>query len=272
MVSMKTLHRILLLVLFFGVILTQAQELPPKPAAWCNDYAGVLTPSQKDTLNAILGDFERRTSNQIFIAIFRRLPENTYLEDFAVRLFEQWRPGLPDKNNGILIVIFTEDRKARIEVGYGLEDVITDLQARQVLYNEMIPYFKRGDYYRGLLAGLRVLMPAAEGKYKIPIAGKSVKKKRFKSDNPIVGIMTIAFIFLMLYALSRRGRYQSMTFGGGPPVIWYGGHPHHRRRRRYDDKEDDDDFFGGSSGGGFGGGFSGGFGGLSGGGGASGSW
>ncbi len=235
------------------------QALPEKPAAWCNDYAGVLTPQQRDSLNAILGAFEQRTSNQIFIAIFRRLPEGTYLEDFAVRLFEKWRPGLPDKNNGILILIFTEDRKARIEVGYGLEDVITDAQARRVLYDEMIPYFKKGNYYHGLLAGLKVLMPAAEGKYQIPLKRRS--RSRSKSSDPLVAIFTVLMIFLFLYGVSRRGRHAGMTLGPGPVIVWHGGHSRRRRRR-----DDDDDFWRG------GGGFSGGFGGLSGGGGASGSW
>ncbi len=264
----KQIFLLPILYLLIGTAWIWSQGIPEKPYAWCNDYADVLTPAQEDSLNALLGNFERRTSNQIFIAIFRRLPENTYLEDFTVRLFEKWRPGLKDQNNGILIVVFTEDRKARIEVGYGLEDVITDVQARHVLYNNMIPYFKKGDYYRGLLAGVQVLMPAAEGKYTIPLKNDRSRRRGTKGGDPIVGVLTILFIFIVLYVFSRRGKYNSMTFGPGQTILWYGG-PGYRRRRRH---EDEDDFWGGGSGGDFGGGFGGGFGGLSGGGGASGSW
>ncbi len=255
--------RNVLIILGVLWVVVGAQSLPEKPTAWCNDYAGVLTPAQRDTLNAILGDFERRTSNQIFIAIFRRLPENTYLEDFAVRLFEKWRPGLPDKNNGILIVIFTEDRKARIEVGYGLEDVITDAQARRVLYDQMIPFFKQGDYYRGLMAGLQVLMPAAEGKYQIPLK----RKRGGGKQSQVIGALTFFLIFFVIFLLSRK-QHVSMTLGPGQTIVWHAGGGYGRRRRRRED-EDDDFWSGGSFGGG---GFSGGFGGLSGGGGASGSW
>ncbi len=255
--KMKKLHIVLFLslLLFWGL---WAQDLPERPSSWVNDYADVLDESQEAQLNELLNGLEKRSSNQIFVAIFEKIPEGYYLEDFTVKLFEKWRPGLPDKNNGLLITIFTEDRKARIEVGYGLEDVITDAQARQVLYNNMIPYFRKGDYYGGLLAGLQILIPAAEGKYQIPV--KTTKKKKSKDglSNLIIAFIIFAFISRMLFR--RRGvtigsRRSGSWFG---PFFWGG-------------------FGGGSSGGGFGGfsgggSFGGGFGGLSGGGGASGSW
>ncbi len=253
---MKLFAKLILFVLLIQLAIG-AQELPEKPTTWVNDYAGVLTAQQKAELNALLSDLERRTSNQIFIAIFKRLPENSYLEDFTVRLFEKWRPGLPDQNNGLLITIFTEDRKARIEVGYGLEDVVTDAQARQVLYNNMIPYFKKGDYYGGLLAGLKILIPAVEGKYKIPLQKNTAKKKKDGVSNLIIAFIIFAFISRMLFR--RRG----VTIGSRRSTGWFGPF-----------------FWGGFGGGGgsfggggfSGGGFGGGFGGLSGGGGASGSW
>ncbi len=238
------------------VVQARAVELPEKPTAWVNDYAGVLNDQQEQSLNRLLGDLEKRSSNQIFIAIFSNLPEDTYLEDFTVRLFEKWKPGLADRDNGILITIFVNDRKARIEVGYGLEDVVTDAQARQVLYQYMIPEFKKGDYYSGLLAGLQVLIPAVEGKIKIPIKRES-KKKNSNSTSWIA--VLIAFVIISRLLRGPRGvhigsrRRSAMWMG---PFFWggFGGG-------------------GGSSGGGFsGGGFGGGFGGMSGGGGASGSW
>ena len=255
--TMKKIQQILIvsLLLLFSL---QAQELPERPAAWINDYAGVLNETQEAQLNDMLNGLEKRSSNQIFVAIFKKIPEGYYLEDFTVKLFEKWRPGLPDKNNGLLITIFTEDRKARIEVGYGLEDVITDAQARQVLYNNMIPYFRKGDYYGGLMAGLKILIPAAEGKYKIPVKSTAKTKKKDGLSNLIIALIIFTFISRMLFR--RRGvtigsRHSGSWFG---PFFWGG--------------------FGGGSGGGFGGfsgggsGFGGGFGGLSGGGGASGSW
>jgi uncharacterized protein len=255
---MKRLPHILLLIAFILAALGAAQQLPEKPEAWVSDYAGVLSTEQKAQLNAALDDLEKRTSNQIFIAIFKRLPENSYLEDFTNRLFEKWRPGLPDKDNGILITIFTEDHKARIEVGYGLEDVITDVQARHVLYQYMIPYFKKGDYFSGLVQGLKVLIPAVEGKYKIPVKTNKTRKKKDDAS----GWLAVIIAFIIISGIFRRRKYAGI--GTRRRSTWMGPF-----------------FFGGfggggSSGGGFGGfgggGFGGGFGGLSGGGGASGSW
>ncbi len=229
------------------------ETIPEKPASWVNDYANVLSSSQNQTLEKQLSDLEKRSSNQIFIAIFNRLPENTYLEGFTVDLYEKWRPGLADQDNGILIVVFIEDRKMRIEVGYGLEDVVTDAQSGMLIRDVIGPEFKKGNYFAGLNNALKMLIPAVEGKYKLPVAGKKQKKDGL----PLGFFITGFFILIVLSRIFRgpRSRGYGTTRRGtgfGGPVIWGG--------------------FGGGSSGGGGGGFSGGFGGMSGGGGASGSW
>ena len=249
--------RILLSLLLISSILSVAcwaqEDLPEKPDSWVNDYANVLSAAEKQSLDNMLSGLERRSSNQIFIAIFESMPENYYLDDFAVKLYDKWKPGLAEQDNGLIMVIFIADRKIRIEVGYGLEDVITDAQAGAVIRDQIGPHFRSGDYFVGLKAALDVLIPAAEGKYQIPIE----QKRKKDNDSPIGSILTLFFIFIVLSRIFRRrssgfgsrGRYTG--FGG--PFIFGGG--------------------GGRSGGGFsGGGFSGGFGGMSGGGGASGSW
>lgn len=256
---MKKFSIILITLLLITSALWAALQLPEKPKAWVSDYAGVLTSQQQEQLNRLLNDLEKRTSNQIFIAIFRKIPENTYLEDFTNRLFEKWRPGLKNKDNGILITIFTDDHKARIEVGYGLEDVVTDAQAWQVLHKYMIPFFKNGDYFSGLVQGLKILIPAVEGKYKIPIK----TKKKAKNSTDSSGWLAVIIALIILSGLFRRRKYSGIGTRRRGSFLWpifFGG-------------------FGGGgsdSGGGFGGfgggGFSGGFGGMSGGGGASGSW
>jgi uncharacterized protein len=245
---------IIILIISTSYLFAISQDdLPERPESWVNDYANVLSNSEKQNLDAMLSGLETRSSNQIFIALFKTMPENYYLEDFAVKLYEKWKPGLADQDNGILMVIFIDDRKIRIEVGYGLEDVVTDAQSGAVIRDFIAPHFQTGDYYGGIKAALDVLIPAAEGKYQIPIEQKRTKSK----DSPISTILTVFFIFIVLSRIfgrrstgfGSRGRHTG--FGG--PFIFGGGR--------------------GGSGGGFsGGGFSGGFGGMSGGGGASGSW
>jgi uncharacterized protein len=227
--------------------------LPEKPESWVNDYANVLSNSEKQNLEVMLSDLEKRSSNQIFIALFRTMPENYYIEDFAVKLYDKWKPGLAEQDNGILMVIFIDDRKIRIEVGYGLEDVVTDAQSGAIIRDIIAPRFQNGDYYGGIKAALDVLIPAVEGKYQIPVEQQRTRSK----ESPIAGVLIVFFIFIVLSRLfSRRStgygsRGRHTGFGG--PFIFGGGR-------------------GGFGGGISSGGFSGGFGGMSGGGGASGSW
>jgi uncharacterized protein len=246
---------IFLIIIFMTLPLWSQEALPEKPKSWVNDYAQVLTTGEQKTLNDMLSGLEQRSSNQIFIAIFNQMPENTYIEDFAVKLYEKWRPGLPDQDNGILMVIFVKDRQIRIEVGYGLEDVITDAQSGMLIRNYIAPEFKKGNYYQGLIAVLQIMIPAVEGKYKLPRNGDEDKSgKGISLSTLIIGF----FIFIMIMRMFRGPNstgYGSRGRGNLAGPFMFGG------------------FGGGRSGGGFsGGGFSGGFGGMSGGGGASGSW
>ncbi len=225
-----------------------------KPQGWVNDYANILSGSQKNQLTSQLNGLEQRSSNQVFIAIFQEIPDGEYLEDFTTKIFELWRPGLADKNNGILLAIYIKDRKIRIEVGYGLEDVLTDAQSSTLISEILQPHFRKGEYYQGIAATLDVLIPALEGKYQIPVKKKSKSKK-----SPISTLITIIIIFAVLSRFRGGGSsgFGTRRRGGmlGPFILG--------------------SFLGGSSGGGFGGGgggFSGGFGGMSGGGGASGGW
>ncbi len=249
------IYKTFFLVLLCTLFVFAKKDLPEKPDSWVNDYAGVLTTRQVNELNSMLSGLQARSSNQIFVAVFSKLPEDYYLEDFAVDLFEKWRPGLPDKDNGLLLLVFIEDRKIRIEVGYGLEDVITDAQSGTVIREYMAPYFRKGDYYGGIKAALNVLIPAAEGKFKIPVKSK----KKNKDSGSIIPLLIFLFIFFSLFFRGRRSTGIGTRRRGGlaGPII-FGSF-----------------LGGGSSGGGSsfgGGGFGGGFGGMSGGGGASGGW
>jgi uncharacterized protein len=240
------------------IICVQAQpaDLPEKPDSWVSDYAGILSAAEKATLNSMLAGLEKRSSNQVFIAIFANLPENYYPEDFAVKLYEKWKPGLAAQDNGILMVLFINDRKIRLEIGYGLEDVVTDAQSGVLIRDYLAPEFRMGNYYGGIKAALDVLIPAVEGKYKIPVQGETDYEFSFGPGTII--ILFILFVFLSKILSARRStgfgsRKRGSSFDG---PFWWGGFGG-----------------GGGSGGGFsGGGFSGGFGGSSGGGGASGSW
>jgi uncharacterized protein len=233
------------------------EQLPPKPERYVTDRAGILPSDRADALNRKLEQFERDTSNQILVWIDRRLPENFVLEDFTVRAFQKWKVGQEKQDNGAVLFVFVDDRKLRIEVGYGLEGVLPDIIAKRIIEDEIVPRFRANDYPGGIEAGADAMIAATKGEYRG--TGTTVdERSRRRTGLPLQGCAVpffLLFIFVILPMLARRNRRRWRTFGGSG--WWTGG----------------GGFGGGgwSGGGGGGGGFSGG-GGSSGGGGASGSW
>ena len=109
-----------------------AVAIPPAPERYVTDNAGVLPADRAEAVNARLERYEKETSNKILVWIERRIPENTTLEEFTVAASRRWAAGQKGKNNGAVFFVFTEDRKMRIEVGYGLEGALPDAIAHRI--------------------------------------------------------------------------------------------------------------------------------------------
>ena len=142
-----------------------ALEVPPPPKTRVTDKTGTLTAEQLSNLERGLAEFERKTSNQIVVLIIPTLEEGS-LEDFSVRLAEKWKAGQKGKDNGVILLIVKNDRKLRIEVGYGLEGALPDVLAGTIIRNDIAPRFRKGDFYGGILSGLRGIAAATRGEYK----------------------------------------------------------------------------------------------------------
>jgi uncharacterized protein len=234
--------------------------LPPKPTRYVTDGAGVLG-GRAETLNARLEDLEKESSNQILVWTDRRVPENYTLEEFTVAAARKWEPGQKGKNNGAVLFVFVDERKMRIEVGYGLEGALPDATAHQIQEEEILPRFRAGDYPGGIEAGVNAMIAATKGEYKGTGATVASRVRR-RVGKTIPGCVSpifflLFFIFIPLLRLSRWRTYgRRGWWSGGGGFGGFGG-------------------FGGGGGGfgggGGGGGFSGG-GGSFGGGGSSGSW
>lgn len=137
----------------------------PEPTSWVNDYAGVLSSDQQQELDGILKDFETTTTNQIFVCVMESLPADTSLGEYVNELFERWQPGQKDKDNGVLLAIFIDDRVLRIEVGYGLEETLTDAVSALIITDEITPAFKQGNYYQGIKNGINSMILATKNAY-----------------------------------------------------------------------------------------------------------
>src|SRR3989338_6827643 len=162
---MRFLYSTLLISLLIPAIQADALDIPQRPQGYVSHYARVLSPRAKAVLEDTLSRFESDTTNQIVVATFESL-EGEDLEGFSIRLAERWKLGQTGKDNGVIVLVFKNDRRVRIEVGYGLEGVLTDALCVIIIRNEIVPHFKKGDYDSGILSGIGAVIKAVSGEYK----------------------------------------------------------------------------------------------------------
>lgn len=246
------------LVAFAGANLRAAETIPPKPAGYFNDYAGVVSQDQALRLNEKLAQFERETSNQVLVAVFRKMETNSSIEDFTQRIAQAWGVGKKDRKNGTVLFVFIEDRKMYIQVGYGLEGVLPDATAFDITERHIKPFFKNNDYPGGLATGIELICQAIRGEYTGDGKTTAERSSRKSGGSNIFFLVFLVIIILIAMRSSRRGRGYGYSSLGGPFIGGWGGGSGGGWSS------------GGSSGGGFSG-FSGG-GGSFGGGGAGSSW
>jgi uncharacterized protein len=276
--DMKELKNIRLvftvLVLLTGAIKISSQEIPekPSPPRLVNDFVGLLNNREIGELESKLVNFSDSTSNQIAIVIVNDLAGYDR-EEYAQRLGEKWGVGQKGFDNGLVVLVRTSSGSSGGEVfikpGYGLEGAIPDIICQQIVDDEIIPAFKRGDYFAGLDKATSTLMSLARGEF---TAGQYGKKagKQVKKAAP-VGIFVIILIIFIILVKSGNSNHKNIgRKGGGNLPLWLllammnSGHGSH--------KGSWGGFSGGGGFGGGGGGFGGFGGGSFGGGGAGGSW
>jgi uncharacterized protein len=198
---MKITSRFFLLpvLLLTGAILS-GEDIPYLTGR-VTDNAQILSPETSRLLTESLKEHESRTGNQIAVLTVPTLNGES-IEDYAVKVFEEWKLGQKDKDNGILIVVVPNDRSMRIEVGYGLEGSLTDLTAGRIIRNIMTPRFKNGDYNGGITDGARAVIAVLEGgelSDTVSDAGAAEKSDTFLFEGPDMPIreriLIGAFIF-----------------------------------------------------------------------------
>jgi uncharacterized protein len=252
-----------IILCFVGTAAHAQVEIPAQPLNHVVDLAGIIEPNTEASLVRYLLELEQKTTAQMIILTINSL-EGEPIEDFAISVaHDKWKLGQQNKDNGLLLLVSLEDRKYRIEVGYGLEGILPDAFVSRVERQQMLPYFRQGDYSNGIAAAALVLINEIASEAGVEISGMPAMRSSRGSgerDEPgILGkIFGVIFFLVMLYLFIRNPRlFMLLLFanmmGGGRRGGWSGG--------------------GGFGGGGFGGGsFGGGGGGGFGGGGASGGW
>lgn len=213
---------------------------PPSPTGYVNDFAGVLDASTTSQLTNILTAFNEQTQNEIAVATVPSLGGEP-IENYAVKLYQEWGLGKKGKDNGALILMALNERAVRIEVGYGLEGIINDAMAGRIIRETMIPWFKKGDFSNGLLNGAVEIVTIIAKKENIkfdPTAALGGQKLHsLKSSGPphlsrLLNLIVIVFLillfiknpwaFLLIMSLPR-GRFGGGFGGGGLGRGGFGG-------------------------------------------------
>lgn len=269
--AINALRLLLVALLLVAALPAQAQDLPALTGRVVDD-AGLIDGATEQALVRKLEAFEQKSSDQIVVATIRSLGGEA-IEPYANRLYRHWQLGKAGENNGILLLVAADDRKMRIEVGYGLEGTLTDLHAKLIIENTMVPAFRAGDFSGGISKAVDDIILVLEGN------GAELEARAQRNQPQDSGIPWFALLFIGVWCALFFG---SIGFALFAPVFgrkigpnryeWLGvevgydksggGRGSSRRSSGWSSR----------SGGSFGrGGFSGG-GGSSGGGGASGSW
>jgi len=282
------------LILATGV--RSEETLPPAPQRHFNDYAEVVNATDAQQLDQRLAGYERETTNQFVVAIFKKLETQASLEDYALRVANAWKVGQAGKNNGVVLFVFIQDRKMRIQVGPGLTNKLPDAFCKRVLDEKLTPAFRRGEYAQGVRAAVDAVIHATEPKAADPPPTKTqapppkvenavpqpdpapFSESRSVSSSSLIGSLTgglfcfVPFVFLavlIVFIVNIAGK-----FGPGPsssqyPSRYDSNGPFHSGGFHGGSSSSDSGFSGGGS---SDSGFSGGGGSSDGGGGASGSW
>jgi uncharacterized protein len=249
-------------ILFYGILILGLSSVfsvwakdslwYPSATSYLNDSAGVINAQDQRVIENLARELDSKTTSQLAVVTVNSTQPET-IEQYAVELFKKWGIGQKGKDNGVLFIIAVKDHTARIEVGYGLEGVLTDAISSTIIHQIVIPEFKQAHISTGILEGAKAIVSLIAKENGVTITGQEAEVYR-EVHQDASGFWVIVFVFVFIFT------FYVMSFSLRSPRGW---------RDRY---------YGGGWGGG-GGGFSGGGGGFggfggggSGGGGASGSW
>jgi uncharacterized protein len=237
-----------------------AQPAPPELTKPVNDFAGVIDAESASAMDALIRSLQQASGDVVVVATVDTVQPYSNIQEYAVKMFENHGRGIgQQKDNGLLVLVAVKDRRVRVEVGYDLEEFITDGYAGQVSREVMAPEFAQGRYGPGLLAGVSQIIGRIAERRNITLQGiPAARRQRPRSTDGagqfgIAGLFVLIVLVNIIVAIVRRGGRRRRGGWGGPFGGWSSGVG---------------PFGGGFGGGGFGGGgggFGGGFGGFGGG-------
>lgn len=188
----------------------------PKAYNFVNDFSNVVDDNVEKELNDISKNIKEKTGAEISVAVVESL-DGKSVEDYANELFRDWAIGDKEKNNGVLLLVSTGDRKIRFEVGYGLEGALNDGKTGAILDEFVVPYLKKDDYSKGVRNGYLAIAQVVAKEYGLEnITAPDVPKKKKSTDPGILIFIIVIIIVNILFGRGGRGgRGGGIFFGGG---------------------------------------------------------
>ena len=205
----RSFSLVLSAVLFCSI--AYALEVPPLRAR-INDLAHMLSTHQAEELETQLQQFEEQTTHQIMVLTIPSLHEEV-LEDFSLRVSETWKIGHKGHDNGVLLLIAKDDRKIRLEIGYGLEGVLPDAIANGIIQQVIVPRFRDGDFAGGIRNGVSAVMQAARGE---PVINPANETRKLPSAtlSGILALFCMSTLIGSIVGLTRRSTVSGALSGG----------------------------------------------------------
>lgn len=230
--------------------LASAQPAPPQLTQTVNDFAQVVDPESAREMDRRILALQQKTGDAVVVATVKTYQPYADINEYAVKMFENGGRGIGQrgKDNGVLVVVAVDDRQVRIEVGYALEEFVTDGYAGEIVRNAILPEFRQGAYGRGLLAGVARIVNRIASARGVTLEGVPAEREPIgpppEFPRSLLIVLAWIVIAIVLGMANQRNRRRGRYWGGGPWSGWNSG-------------------VGPFGGGGFGGGF-GGFGGMGG--------
>lgn len=198
----------------------QQRSVPPQAGHLIHDEANVLSQQDQAMLEYLVKAEEDSTSNQIAVLIIPSL-DGDEINSYALRVAQEWKLGDEKKDNGVLWLIAIKERQMRIEVGRGLEGVLTDAQSSRIDRNQVAPYFRQGDYSTGVKTGVVAIIQTIKGEY---VNDSPIRKQRGKKPFSWGSLIVLLIIIIIMSRRGGGGRGGYMSRGGWIlPMGGFGG-------------------------------------------------
>lgn len=211
--------RLPVLILLLALFQLNAQKIP-ELRGFVNDYADLINSRTESLITSKLKELEGSDSTQIFILTVPSL-EGYDIESYSIKVAEKWKPGQNKLDNGVLFIVSKNDRRMRIEVGYGLEGVLTDLLAGRVINNIASVYFRDGKYDEGFIAVTDALIDIVRGEYQSNPKLMSDRNEQIPDEGKLFGLMIALFFMIRIFGSASRkaGAASGVVLGSAAPLV-----------------------------------------------------